>query len=158
MTGGRHKPSQSSSVPPLYKDDIFYTEEDDKATLMNNFFVAQTELDETQATFPPDITLPEHSLNFLSTSPFEVETMLKSLQLGKATGPDAINNRVLKELAKPLSFPLSDLFNFSLTSGKVPLIWKEANVTPMFKKDDPSVVSNYRPISLLSTVGKVLEK
>ena len=125
---------------------------------MNNFFVAQTKLDETQATLPPDITLPEHSLNLLSTSPFEVETMLKSLQLGKATGPDAINNRVLKELAKPLSFPLSDLFNFSLTASKVPLIWKEANVTPIFKKDDPSVVSNYRLISLLSTVGKVLEK
>ena len=125
---------------------------------MNNFFVAQTELDETQATLPPDITLPKHSLNFLSTTPFEVATMLKSLQLGKAAGPDAINNRVLKELAKPLSFPLSDLFNFSLTSGKVPLIWKEADVTPIFKKDDPSVVSNYRPISLLSAVGKVLEK
>ena len=152
------KPGQSSSFPPLYKDDIIYTEVGDKATLMNNFFVAQSELDETQATLPPDITLPEHSLNFLSSSPFEVETMLKSLQLGKATGPDAINNRVLKELAKPLSFPLSDLFNFSLTSGKVPLIWKVANVTPIFKKDDPSVVSNYRPISLLSTVGKVLEK
>ena len=152
------KPGQSSSVPPLYKDDIIYTEEDDKVTLMNNFFVAQTELDRTQATLPLDITLSEHSLNFLSTSPFEVETMLKSLQLGNATGPDAINNRVLKELAKPLSFPLSDLFNFSLTSGKVPLIWKVANVTPMFKKDDPSVASNYRPISLLSTVGKVLEK
>ena len=84
--------------------------------------------------------------------------MLKSLQLGNATGPDSINNRVLKELAKPLSFPLSDLFHFSLTSGKVPLIWKEANATPIFKKDDPSVVSNYRPISLLSTVGKALEK
>ena len=146
------------NIKPLYKDDIIYTKEDDKATLMNNFFVAQTELDESQATLPPDITFPEHSLNFLSTSPFEVETMLKSLQLGKATGPDTINNRVLKELAKPLSFPLSDLFNFSLTSGKVPLIWKVANVTPIFKKDDPSVVSNYRPISLLSTVGKVLEK
>ena len=152
------KPGQSSSVPPLYKDDIIYTEEGDKATLMNNFFVAQSELDETQATLPPDITLPEHSLNFLSSSPLEVETMFKSLQLGKATGPDAINNRVLKKLAKPLSFPLSDLFNFSLTSGKVPLIWKVANVTPIFKKDDPSVVSNYRHISLLSTVGKVLEK
>ena len=60
--------------------------------------------------------------------------MLKPLQLGKATGPDAINNRVLKELAQPLSFPLSDLFNFPLTSGKVLLIWKEANVTPIFKK------------------------
>ena len=72
----------SNSVPPLYKDDIIYTEEDDKATLMNNFFVAQTELDETQATIPSDIRIPEHSLNFLSTSPFDVETMSKSLQLG----------------------------------------------------------------------------
>ena len=89
---------------------------------MNNFFVAQTELDETKATIPPDIPLPEYSLDLLSTSPFEVETVLKSLQLDKATGPDTINNRVLKELAQPLSFPLSDLFNFSLTSGKVPLI------------------------------------
>ena len=71
---------------------------------MNTFFVAQTELDETQATLLPDITLPENSLNFLSTSPFEIETMLKSLQLGKAIGPDAINNRVLKELAKPPFF------------------------------------------------------
>ena len=47
---------------------------------MNNFFVPQTELDETKATIPPDIHLPEHSLNHLSTSPFEVETVLKSLQ------------------------------------------------------------------------------
>ena len=125
---------------------------------MNNFFVAQTELDETQATIPHNNCLPGHSLNFLSSAPFEVETVLKSLQLGKATCPDAINNRVLKELAQPLYFPLSHLFNFSLTSGKVPLIWKEANVAPIFKKDDPSVVSNYRPISLLSKVGKVLEK
>ena len=125
---------------------------------MNNFFEAQTKLDETKSTIPPDIPLPEHSLNLLSTAPLEVETVLKYLQLGKATCPYAINNRVLKELAHPLSFPLSDLFNFSLTSGKVPLIWKESNVTPILKKVDPSVVSNYRTISLLSTVGNVLEK
>ena len=95
---------------------------------MNYFFIANTELDETHATIPADITLPEHSLNFLSISPFKIETMLKSLKLGKATGPDAIINHVLKEHAQPLSFPLSDLFNFSLTSGKVPLIWKEAKI------------------------------
>ena len=84
--------------------------------------------------------------------------MLKYLQLNMTTGSDVINNSVLKELVQSPFFPLSDLFNFSQTSGKVPLIWKEANVTPIFKKDDPLVVSNYRPISLLSTVGKVLEK
>ena len=72
------------------------TKEDDKATLVNNFFVAQTELDETKATISPDIPVPEHSINILSTSPLAVETVLKSLNLGKATGPDAINNRALK--------------------------------------------------------------
>ena len=50
------------------------------------------------------------------------------------------------------------LFNFSLSSGSVPRTWKQANVTPIHKKNDPSDESNYRPISLLSTVSKVLEK
>ena len=68
------------------------------------------------------------------------------------------NNRLLKELAQPLALPLSDLFNMSLSSGSVPNIWKKANVSPIHKKNDPSDVSNYRPISLLSTVSKVLEK
>lgn len=42
--------------------------------------------------------------------------------------------------------------------GRVPGIWKQANVTPIYKKKDPSDLTNYRPISLLSTIGKVLEK
>ena len=80
------------------------------------------------------------------------------MQTGKAAGPDAINNGILKELADPLSVPLSYIFNYSLSVGKVPSVWKLAYVTPMHKKDDPSDVSNYRHISLLSTIGKVLEK
>ena len=125
---------------------------------MNDFFVEQTILDESNATLPPNIDPPENKFNSISTSPHEVESILKSLQLGKASGPDEISNHILKKLATPLSGPLSNLSNFSLATGKVPLLWKEANVTPIFKKDDPSVVSNYRPISLLSAVGKVLEK
>ena len=104
------------------------------------------------------MTTPTYNLDSLSITPEEVEQTLKSLPLGKAAGHDLINNRLLKELAQPLSFPLCDLFNFSLSSGKVPKIWKQANVSPIHKKNDPSDVSNYRPISLLSTVGKVLEK
>ena len=60
--------------------------------------------------------------------------------------------------AVELSEPLSKLFNCSLSQAKVPITWKEANVTPVFKKDDPPNYENYRPISLLSTVGKVLER
>ena len=80
------------------------------------------------------------------------------LQTGKAAGSDSVNNRLLKETAHSLSSPLSDLFNYSLSSGIVPSRWKEANVTPIYKKNDPSDVSNYRPISLLSSICKVLEK
>ena len=45
-----------------------------------------------------------------------------------------------------------------MSKGTFPDMWKEANVSPLFKKDDPSSVSNYRPISLLNTIGKVMEK
>ena len=94
-------------------------------------------------------------LNSVQFTPYEVETVLKSLKTGKASGPDSINNRILKELSQPLSHPLCDLFNFSIVTGKVPVIWKQANITPIFKKNDASDHTNY---SLLSSIGKVLEK
>ena len=102
--------------------------------------------------------MPQSVIEPITFTPTEVESVLKSLKTGKAAGPDAINNRLLIELAQPLASPLFDLFNFSLLSGKVPDIWKIANVTPIQKKNDPNDVSNYRPISLLSTIGKVIEK
>ena len=112
------KPNNTTSIPPLCKDDIVLTEEVDKASLMNEFFVEQTILDESNATLPPNINPPENNLNSISTSPHEGESILKSLQLGKASGPDEISNHILKKLATPLSGPLSNLFNFSLGTGK----------------------------------------
>ena len=152
------KPDQTSTIPPLNKNDIIYTDDNEKANIFNEFFRDQTLLDEHQASLPETKHLPPFKLDSITTTPDEVESILKSLPLGKATGPDLINNRLLKELARPLSFPLCDLFNFSLSHGLVPEVWKQANVSPIHKKNDPSEISNYRPISLLSTVGKVLEK
>ena len=86
---------------------------------------------------------------------FEVKHQVKT---GKTAGPDSIDNRLLKELSGPLSTPLTDLFNFSLASGKVPSLWKQAHETPTLQKNGPSDVENYRPISLLNTIGKPLEK
>ena len=152
------KPEQSSSLPPLYKDGVVYPDSKEQAYILNEFFVNQTILNDDNAFIPATVPLPQNVLNQVVTTPQEVELILKSLKLGKAAGPDAVNNRILKELALPLSVPLADLFNLSLCKGKVPNIWKEANVTPIFKKDDPSMISNYRPIAILSTIGKVLEK
>ena len=53
---------------------------------------------------------------------------------------------LVKELAVPLSLALCNFFNHSLHTGQVPSSWKEANITPIHKKVDPSDVSNYRPL------------
>ena len=137
---------------------IIYCNDNDKANILNQYFIEQTVIEEKNATLPTTLPLPAHKFDSITVTPDDVESTLKTLKLGKAAGPDAINNRILKELADSLSLPLSDIFNYSLSSGKLPSVWKLANVTPIHKKDDPSDVSNYRPISLLSTIGKVLEK
>ena len=114
-------------------------------------------LDESQATLPLTEKNTTYNLDSIIVTPEEVRDTLKSLPIGKAAGPDLINNRLLEELSQPLALYLSDLFDLSLNSGSVPHILKEANVSPIHKKNGPSDVSNYRSISLLSTVSKVLE-
>lgn len=91
-------------------------------------------------------------------APAEVESILKILTVGKASGPNGLSNRILRELSCELSSPLCSLFNQSLRTGMVPTLYKEANVCPVPKKGDLSLVTNYRPISLLNSESKVFEK
>ena len=65
--------------------------------------------------------------------------------------------RVLMEVAEQVSKMLTDIFNSSLESGQVPEDWRVANVTPRFKKGPREELGNYRPVSLTSVGGKVLE-
>ena len=152
------KPSNSVTIPPLLHENTYVADSDEKANLLNSYFVEQTVLDEHLANLPEPDDTNDPTLNNIVFSPTEVKDILYSLKLGKATGQDNINNRILKEAALPLANPLCDLFNYSMSKSICPNIWKEANVSPIYKKDDPSLVSNYRPISLLSAVGKVMEK
>ena len=77
----------------------------------------------------------------------EVESVLKALPIGKATGPDGITNCILRKLPHELSPPLCSLLNQSQILGIVPEIWKEAHVCPIPKGGDRTAVSNYRHIS-----------
>ena len=81
--------------------------------------------------------------------------ILKTLKVGKASGRDSINNVVLSQAANELATPLCHFFNFSLESCSLPVSWKTSYV---FKSGDPSIPSNYRPVSLLNTMEKVFEK
>jgi hypothetical protein len=95
---------------------------------------------------------------FLLPAETEVEDILKILDTSKATGPDCINPRLLREAAPILKYPLCKLFNISLSLSSFPSEWKLTNVTPVFKNDSPGILKNYRPISLISIIGKVMER
>ena len=86
-----------------------------------------------------------------------VRTLMENLHPNKASGPDGIPARLLKELAKELSPVFTTLFQASLDQSKIPEDWKSAYITPLFKKGDPLKASNYRPVSLTSIPCKLLE-
>ena len=82
---------------------------------------------------------------------------LEKLKINKSPGPDEIHPKLLYELRLYITKPLAKLFNLSLKYGVVPEDWRNANVTPLFKKGSKSDVKNYRPVSLTSIPCKILE-
>ena len=140
------------------QDGTIYSEDFDKADVLNDFFCKQTMLNDENVSLPELPLFDGVGLSNIVVTCDEVESVLKALPIGKATGPDGINNCILRELAYELSPPLCSLFNQSLILGIVPDIWKEAHVCPIPKGGDRTAVSNYRPISLLSNINKVLER
>jgi len=80
------------------------------------------------------------------------------LTLQKASGSDLVSPRLIREGASFLAAPLSTYFTQLVRQSVFPSAWKLANVTPIFKKGDPSNPANYLPISLLSCLGKLMER
>jgi hypothetical protein len=97
-------------------------------------------------------------LNNINITESEVVDLLNILDISKAIGPDGISCRILKEGASILKYPLCKIFNISLRNGVFPSGWKKANVCPVFKKDSPALLQNYRLISPISIVGKVMKR
>ena len=86
-----------------------------------------------------------------------VEKLLRDLNPHKAAGPDQISPAILKNLSHQIAPILQNIFNKSLATGELPEIWKQANVSPIYKKGPRSDPANYRPISLTCICCKILE-
>ena len=101
---------------------------------------------------------PSRTLSSIEVSPSDVYQALGSLDPSKSTGIDGIGPRVLKFCSAALVEPVHHLFSVSLSTGSLPEEWRTHIITPVFTSGSKSDITNYRPISLLCVISKVLEK
>ena len=88
----------------------------------------------------------------------DVEKAIKKLPLKNSCGMDNINGRVIKLCQKALLKPMTHIINLSIETGIFPKAWQVAKVCPVYKSGDRLDVKNYRPIALLPTLSKLLER
>lgn len=162
---GNHKPfwgyikcqkMDAGGVAPLKKDGKLYSSSTDKAEILSEQFSSVFTRDQMDAI----AHLPGHdypSIDKLTVTEEGVAKLLSKLSPFKASGPDDIPNRLLKELSTELAPAMTALFNQSLQTGQLPQEWKLANVSPIYKKEDKHIAANYRPISLTCVCSKLLE-
>ena len=163
----RHNPSRlfqhiknlttNSSIPTIIHGSSAITNPVEKAILFNNHFNSTF----TRSTYqlPPTSHLPTPS-NHLSTIDIDeadVLTALSNLNAFKSQGTDNLSPLILKCCATHLAGPITKIFQTSLNTCTIPAESKIHKIIPIHKSDDTSNVSNYRPISLLCIISKVLE-
>lgn len=130
----RSKTKSRVSVGPLKHSGDLVMDNTLVATILNNQF-SSVFSNEDMSNIPP---CPDTSgSNHIREVFFDVDTVkkkIKSLKVSSSSGPDGFLSKFLAEYVDTLAYPLSFIFNKSMESGAVPLAWREANVTPIIKK------------------------
>jgi len=156
----KNKTETRSGIGPLSKEDGTVTSDSkEMAGILNQFFSGVfTSVDPGEV--PP--TPEQHggateSLDQIRLKVSDTRKLIKNLKTSGSPGPDKITARLLQEVAWDISPVLTILFRKSLAEGTVPEDWRKANITPIFKKGKKTDPGNYRPVSLTSICGKLME-
>jgi hypothetical protein len=153
----------------LEYDNKRYTGPQDIANSLNNHFtdVAEkvlSDLPNGEEYVPSDEfsqfvanKMPNDKLKIPAMDVIEVREALSNVNVSKATGEDNLAARYLKDSAPELAGPLCKIINQSFSEGKFPTVWKCAKVIALHKGGKQSICDNYRPISILPILSKIME-
>ena len=149
----------------LMDGDVTLTEPTDIANTFNKYFssIANNLLNERvyngNASFRDYLINPlPNSFVIYPCDQDEIKGLIKHLQESKSLGPNSIPTTILKLVQNEISLPLSRIFNLSFSTGTHPEKLRLSKTIPIYKKGSRLSVCNYRPISLLSNLNKILEK
>ena len=154
--------TKKSTVSSIFENGKWHTENLSVAKIMNQYYVSVGKVLAkpfqnvstvfTSSTLPFEFHLDNVNVNF-------VRNALKSLKPNKAVGLDKLIKCSLVEgCFWRRRTILTGLINKSFTDGVFPGVWKCAKVTALFKDGDKSLKDNYRPISILPTISKIIER
>ena len=150
------KMKRRERITGMKVEGMVYTDEQDMAEVINeNFQKVFTEEGDFDLV---DENSEGNGLNEVKVHQRDVMKLMEGLEVSKAPGPDGVSGWILKECRVQLVDKIHKLISLSLSKGKLPKDWKRANIVPIYKggsKDNPL---NYRPVSLISLVGKMCEK
>jgi hypothetical protein len=124
----------------------------------NEFFTSVFTQPEANPEIPDVIPTVNPNLANIRIDEEETMKLLKSIDPTKAMGADNLSGKVIIECAESLCESVTRIINRSLEEGHVPKSWKHAQVCPVFKKGEKTEVTNYRPISLLTILSKIMER
>jgi hypothetical protein len=154
----------TKKIEKIKVNGVLVSEKNEMASKFNEFFVNAGQTIANQVpptTITPDSFLPpptNHLLEFQHLSQAEVVDVMRALKSKNSQDAEGLSIKILKQVAMELSIPLTHLYNLSLRSGKFPEKLKTSRIVPLHKGGDPELCDNYRPIALLSSISKTLEK
>ncbi len=156
--------SPKSHLTELEDEGSIISHPSEKADLLARFFSKQCSMnsdsmaDEALCGAPYPLSERGPSFNFPPITEQIVLRHLQRLPVHRSTADDLFTNHLLRECACFVADSLSYLYNLSVSTSNFPSDWKKATVIPIFKlRGSPRDPSNYRPVSLLPSVGKLLD-
>ena len=129
----------------------------DTAEAFNAFFHSTFTISDYKLPPTDQLPTPTKQLHTITIDVDDVSTAIASLDPSKAYGCDDISPRMIQLCSKLLLIPLTNLYQQCIDTASIPSQWKIQKIIPIHKKGDRSIISNYRPISLLCTLSTMLE-